>query len=95
MQPLPALGEVRAGHGLRRLTTSAIRVYQWVISPILGPHCRFQPTCSEYALQAISHYGVLRGIRMGFARILHCHPWHPGGYDPVPGTDTACEPHAR
>ena len=67
----------------RRATMVAVRGYQLVISPILGPHCRFQPTCSEYARQAIESYGVLRGVYMGVQRICRCHPWHPGGYDPI------------
>ena len=46
--------------------------------------CRFQPTCAEYAYQAIKNYGIMRGSWLGLKRIIHCHPWHPGGYDPVP-----------
>ena len=61
-----------------------IRVYQMVISPMLGPRCRFEPTCSHYSEQAIIEYGVIRGIAMSVKRIAKCHPWHPGGYDPVP-----------
>jgi putative membrane protein insertion efficiency factor len=61
-----------------------IRAYQKVISPMLPPGCRFTPTCSEYTYQAIAKYGALRGGWMGICRIGRCHPWNPGGYDPVP-----------
>lgn len=59
-----------------------IRVYQKLISPMLGPHCRFQPTCSEYFILAVRKYGVIRGSWKGVWRIFRCHPWHPGGNDP-------------
>lgn len=61
-----------------------IRGYQTVLSHFLGPCCRFQPTCSEYALNAIQTYGVLKGSLLAGKRLLCCHPWHQGGYDPVP-----------
>jgi len=57
------------------------RVYQWIISPILGPHCRFQPTCSEYFILAVKKYGVFRGVLRGLWRICRCHPWSQGGPD--------------
>ena len=59
-----------------------VRGYQRFISPLLGPSCRFTPTCSEYFIQAVRKYGVLRGMWRGTLRILRCHPFHPGGYDP-------------
>jgi len=62
---------------------SFIRAYQVLISPMLPPACRFTPTCSQYAIEAIKKYGVLRGFYMGARRLLRCHPFHPGGYDPV------------
>lgn len=62
----------------------AIRGYQVLISPLLPPSCRFHPTCSSYALTAIERYGVLRGGWLALRRIGRCHPWNPGGYDPVP-----------
>jgi len=69
---------------MRRLFAGMIRGYQRVLSPLLPPACRFQPTCSEYTRQAIVRHGVLRGIGLGIIRLSKCHPFHPGGYDPVP-----------
>jgi uncharacterized protein len=62
-----------------------IRFYQYVISPLLGPSCRYLPTCSEYALDAIETHGVLRGGWLAARRLLRCHPWGGSGFDPVPG----------
>ena len=61
-----------------------IRFYQRGISPMLGAHCRFTPTCSQYTYEAIQIHGFLKGVFLGAKRILKCHPFHPGGYDPVP-----------
>jgi putative membrane protein insertion efficiency factor len=61
-----------------------IRAYQVLISPVLGPACRFYPTCSAYAYEAISKYGVFKGSYLAFLRLMRCHPFHPGGIDPVP-----------
>ncbi|MGH9487543.1 MAG: membrane protein insertion efficiency factor YidD [Terriglobales bacterium] len=61
-----------------------LRGYQRVISPWLPPSCRFYPSCSEYALQAVERYGLLRGSGLAVWRLLRCHPFHPGGFDPVP-----------
>jgi len=60
-----------------------IRVYQRVISPIFGQHCRFHPSCSQYMIEAVTMKGPVVGIWMGARRILRCHPFNPGGYDPV------------
>ncbi|MBI4777107.1 MAG: membrane protein insertion efficiency factor YidD [Deltaproteobacteria bacterium] len=60
-----------------------IQLYRWVISPIFPPSCRFTPTCSEYALEAVRKYGAVRGAFRAVRRVLRCHPFHPGGYDPV------------
>lgn len=62
---------------------SLIRGYQALISPLLPPSCRFTPTCSEYAIEAIKKHGALRGTYLAARRLLRCHPFHPGGYDPV------------
>jgi putative membrane protein insertion efficiency factor len=69
---------------IRWLVLGAIRLYQWLLSPLLPPACRFWPTCSEYAAQAVQRYGVWQGGKLALRRLLRCHPFHPGGYDPVP-----------
>ncbi len=69
---------------LKNIAILPIRLYQWMLSPLLGPKCRFQPTCSHYMVQAIEEWGVLRGIWLGLRRIAKCHPWGAHGYDPVP-----------
>ncbi|MCU0388552.1 MAG: membrane protein insertion efficiency factor YidD [Chitinophagaceae bacterium] len=61
-----------------------IKIYQWIISPILGPKCRFTPTCSQYALEAFKKYGPFKGFWLALKRISRCHPWGGHGYDPVP-----------
>lgn len=69
---------------MRSVFVVLIRGYQVFVSPILPPACRFSPTCSQYAIDAIAKYGVARGFVMGVRRLLKCHPFHHGGYDPVP-----------
>lgn len=61
-----------------------IKIYQIIISPLLGPSCRFTPTCSQYAVEAIQKYGPFKGSWLSFKRIIKCHPWGGSGYDPVP-----------
>jgi len=61
-----------------------IRIYQWSISPLLLSSCRFEPSCSEYARQAIARHGAAAGIRLTISRLLRCHPWGASGFDPVP-----------
>lgn len=68
---------------MRKLFILLIRFYQLAISPYFGPCCRYTPTCSSYAIEAITKYGVLKGGLMAAKRISRCHPWHEGGYDPV------------
>jgi len=69
---------------IRKLLIAPIRAYQMVISPALPRRCRFHPTCSQYAVEAIEKHGALKGSWLAIRRILKCHPFHPGGYDPVP-----------
>lgn len=68
---------------LQWLALGLIRLYQRWISPLLGPRCRFYPSCSAYAAEAIARYGFWRGSWLSARRLVRCHPWHPGGYDPV------------
>jgi len=70
--------------GLRALVMGAIRVYRKAISPLFPPSCRFYPTCSAYALTSVERFGVLKGGWMAVRRIARCHPFNPGGFDPVP-----------
>jgi putative membrane protein insertion efficiency factor len=71
-----------------------IRGYQLLVSPLLGPRCRFYPSCSQYALEAVQRHGTLRGSLLALRRLARCHPWHPGGYDPVPCHDSVpCHDH--
>ena len=62
-----------------------IRVYQVALSPLLGPNCRYYPTCSQYAIEALETHGTFKGTWLAIKRISRCHPWHEGGFDPVPG----------
>lgn len=69
---------------MRNVLTLVIRTYQLLLSPFLGNHCRFYPSCSQYAIEAIEEHGPLRGAWLALRRVLRCHPWRPGGVDPVP-----------
>jgi putative membrane protein insertion efficiency factor len=75
---------------LRALLIGLVRAYQLIFRPILGSNCRFTPSCSDYALEAVREYGAVRGGYLATRRILRCNPWHPGGDDPVPPRD-ACD----
>lgn len=81
-------GEIPAARGpVAKLLVVLIRSYQKYISPLkMGGTCRFMPVCSAYALEAVSRHGAVRGGAMAAARLCKCGPWHPGGYDPVPGS---------
>jgi putative membrane protein insertion efficiency factor len=69
---------------MRRLLLLMLRGYRFALSPLLGNQCRFAPTCSQYAIDAIERFGAWRGGLLAARRILRCHPWHAGGWDPVP-----------
>jgi len=69
---------------INKIYTFPIKLYQWFISPILGPSCRYSPSCSHYMLQAIDEWGIFRGTWIGLKRIGRCHPWGGHGDDPVP-----------
>lgn len=67
-----------------RAVVAPIRAYQRLISPLIGPRCRYVPSCSEYTAQAILRHGPIKGLYLGIRRLLRCHPWSPGGFDDVP-----------
>ena len=70
-----------------RIVLASIRAYQVVLRPVMPPACRFAPSCSEYAFEAVATHGAWRGGSMAIRRIARCHPWHAGGYDPVSGAE--------
>jgi putative membrane protein insertion efficiency factor len=72
---------------VRKILILIIRGYQYLVSPLLGPHCRFYPTCSSYAQIAVERHGVIRGSWLAIKRLARCHPWHVGGEDLVPALD--------
>jgi putative membrane protein insertion efficiency factor len=82
---------------MRHLAAFLIRIYQWTVSPLLGPRCRFYPSCSQYAHEALLRFGLLRGGWLALKRLGRCHPWHAGGIDPVPPLAAAhlCTHHAH
>lgn len=71
---------------MKTLLLALLRIYQYLLSPWVGQHCRFHPTCSEYAREAIETHGAFKGAWLAARRLSRCHPWHAGGFDPVPGT---------
>jgi putative membrane protein insertion efficiency factor len=77
-----------AGHRLLvALLKALVQAHRMALSPLLGPSCRFEPSCSAYALEALERHGALRGSRLALRRVLRCHPFHPAGFDPVPPGD--------
>ncbi len=80
-----------AGKTLKILLLWLIQAYQLLVSPWLGPCCRFYPTCSAYALTAIERFGIVYGSWLALRRVVRCHPFHPGGYDPVPEASHTCQ----
>ena len=72
---------------MKRIAILLIRAYQLLVAPLLGNVCRFEPSCSRYAMAVIEHYGIFRGSLLALRRIGRCHPWNPGGYDPPPAGD--------
>ncbi len=88
---------MKAGHEHRTPPAAwpfiaAIWVYRFTLSPLIGGQCRFEPTCSRYALEAYRRHGACRGTKLTIRRVLRCHPLHPGGYDPVPIEDDTGRP---
>lgn len=73
--------------GAAQVGIGAVRTYQWTLRPFIGSHCRFWPSCSEYAVEALRLHGAVSGTAMAAKRILRCNPWNEGGVDPVPGVD--------
>lgn len=69
---------------LKQIFIFPIRLYQRILSPMLGAHCRYTPSCSQYAVESIQEWGVIKGMALGGKRIMRCHPWGASGYDPVP-----------
>ena len=80
---------------MRKIISGIIGFYRYVISPILGPRCRYTPTCSEYSQTAVMRFGVIKGGWISIKRILSCHPWGNSGYDPVPEKDAGLDNNAE
>lgn len=77
------------------LLTLLIKAYRFMVSPLLGTNCRFHPSCSHYAQESITKHGAIYGVYLGIRRLLKCHPWHPGGLDPVPPTSKTNNSHPQ
>ena len=80
---------------VKALLIVLVKAYRYAISPMLGRHCRFEPSCSEYAVEALQTHGALGGTALAGARLCRCHPWHAGGYDPVPQVKSPLQPASR
>ena len=76
---------MQRGSTVKSLLLTLIKCYRTMLSGLLGPRCRFYPTCSQYAIDVIETHGVIRGVGLTVRRICKCHPFHPGGFDPAPG----------
>jgi len=83
-EPLARAREREGSPMSARVLIALVTAYRYALSPMLGRHCRFHPSCSAYAVEALERRGALRGAWLAVKRIARCHPWHPGGYDPVP-----------
>src|SRR5689334_22453050 len=88
-------GRIVYSRPMKRVLLVLISAYRVLLSPLLGASCRFYPTCSTYAIEAIETHGAARGTWLALKRILRCHPWHPGGFDPVPPAKRAAGPTQR
>lgn len=69
---------------MKALLLALVRAYQYALRPMLGANCRFYPSCSDYLREAVERHGALKGVALGVRRVGKCHPYHPGGFDPVP-----------
>jgi putative membrane protein insertion efficiency factor len=78
---------------MRTVLKALLRLYRYCVSPMLGSNCRFHPSCSRYAEEAIENHGPVRGVWMAAGRLARCHPWNAGGYDPVPPPSIKIAPH--
>ncbi len=75
---------------MNQLLILLVRLYQWTLRPFIGAHCRFEPSCSHYAIEALHRHGAARGTVLAARRVLRCNPWHSGGHDPVPARHHRC-----
>lgn len=83
MNPIPLKSVLHwPGLAVTAFLIAVIRLYQVTVSPLLGPACRFEPSCSRYMVESLKKYGPVKGLARGLRRFLRCHPWNPGGYDP-------------
>ena len=78
---------------MRKTVIFIIRLYQYTLSPYIAQSCRYTPTCSQYSIEAIQRFGVIKGFWLGLRRVGRCHPWHHGGYDPVPPLRSPADKH--
>ncbi|WP_415903262.1 membrane protein insertion efficiency factor YidD [Neptuniibacter sp. QD29_5] len=80
---------------LSSLLIGLVNIYRYLISPVIGPRCRFHPTCSSYMIEAIKLHGPFKGVWLGLKRLSKCHPYNDGGYDPVPMPKNCCDYHSE